>query len=95
VNTGQPVHFLRDAISRSQAVREYRIRYDTFYDAEELQTLLGNADEAADAHDIALLFVRAYRAEQDDDEPAKIAVPIEDRLAAIAGAERIMAEVRR
>jgi hypothetical protein len=95
MNARQPVHFLRDAISRSQAVRAYALRYESFCDAEELQNLLGNVAYAEDAHGVALLLVRAYRAEQDDDEPAGFAVPIEDRLAAIASAERIMAETAR
>lgn len=54
---------------RSAAVRRYAAAYDRHAEEEQALVAIGEYDRAQDAHDHALLVLRAYRAELDDPEP--------------------------
>jgi len=65
----QPVHILRDAITRSNAIRFYATAYDHFAQEEQVCIAEGRMVEAEGAHHFALMLLRAYKAEIDDPEP--------------------------
>ena len=69
-----PVQVLRDMAARNAAIRRYARAHDRFAEQEQrLRHSLGDssADDLQDAHDFALLALRATRAELDDPEPKK------------------------
>ena len=70
MSPNQPVHAIRDAIAGRAALRHLAQRHDAFSEAEQMERLAGEDNAAEMAHDIALLLLRAYRAEIDDVEPA-------------------------
>lgn len=65
----QPVHAIRDAIAARQAIRWYALRHDAFSEHEHVHQLAEEIAAAEDCHNVALLLLRAYRAEIDDPEP--------------------------
>lgn len=65
----QPVHILRDAMTRSQAIRTYALAHDHWSEEEQTLTAEGQTVKAEGAHQFALMVLRAYRAEIDDPEP--------------------------
>jgi hypothetical protein len=69
VSRNQPVHILRDAITRSNAIRAYALAHDHFAEEEQIRRAEGKEVEAEGAHQFALMTLRAYRAEIDDPEP--------------------------
>ena len=73
MNSNQPVHAIRDAIAGRQSIRWYALRHDAFSEAEQMERLAGEDNAAEMAHDIALMLLRAYKAECDDPEPAGLA----------------------
>ncbi len=68
-DANQPVHVLRDAIVRSNALRFYATAWDHWTTEEQVKRAEGNPIEAEGAHEFAMRIVRAYRAELDDPEP--------------------------
>ena len=65
----QPIHTIRNAIAGRQSIRWYATRHDVFSEAEQMERLAGDDATAEMSHDIALLILRAYKAECDDPEP--------------------------
>lgn len=61
----QAIHDPRKAV-----IRELACRYDYWADQEQELVGQGRYDEAAEAHDRAMILVRAYKAELDDVDPA-------------------------
>jgi hypothetical protein len=68
-DANQPVHILRDAIVRSNALRFYATAWDHWSTEEQLKRAEGQVVEAEGAHQFALMLIRAYRNELDDPEP--------------------------
>jgi hypothetical protein len=69
VSRNEPVHILRDAMTRSQAIRTYALAHDHWAEEEQTRIAEGKEVEAEGAHQFALMTLRAYRAEIDDPEP--------------------------
>jgi hypothetical protein len=65
----QPVHILRDAITRANAIRFYATAYDHFAQEEQVCVAEGRMVEAEGAHQFCRMLIRAYKAEIDDPEP--------------------------
>jgi len=59
---------IRDQSAQANAIRRYALRHDEVSEQEQMFTLVEEHWRAAQAHDIALLLLRAYRAEWEDPE---------------------------
>ena len=69
MSRNHPVHILRDAMTRSNAIRTYALAHDHWAEEEQIRRVEGKDAEAEGAHQFALMTLRAYRAEIDDPEP--------------------------
>lgn len=60
---------IRDIRARSEALRQYARAHDRFAELEQITVSRGRVHEAGGARVLALIALRAYRAELDDPEP--------------------------
>jgi hypothetical protein len=71
VNVNEPVNTIRTLSARSAALETYALAHDRFSEAEQMYVAEGQMAMASGAHTYALIALRAYRAEIDDQEPEK------------------------
>jgi len=60
---------IRDVKARTAALYQYAEAHDVFSELEQLLLGDGRACQASEAHEYALIVLRAYRAELDDPQP--------------------------
>lgn len=65
------VEMIRQAQSRRAALFAYAMAHDAHATAEQVLVAEGRHEAAQDAHLMALITLRAYRAEMDDPEPIR------------------------
>lgn len=56
-------------MSRNLVIRQYAAAYDRLAEDEQIAVARGEYDRAQEAHELAMVVLRAYRAEMDDPEP--------------------------
>ena len=60
------IDLLRQATARRTALYAYAQLHDRFAELEQVYVAAGEYDRADDAHQVAVLVLRAYTAEMDD-----------------------------
>lgn len=66
-----PVQLIRDLAIRRRAILNYAHMHDSLSELEQMYVGVGEHEKASEAHDYAVIALRAYRAEIDDLEPAR------------------------